>query len=448
MAPTVDIMPQFLEQLDHITPTAIEGSIVEVTGVLAAAADFPVMLGATVEIDRAGREAIPADVVGFRENLTLLYPHQNFEGIRRGSRVRLVRSTRTLAVGDELLGRVVDCRGQAIDGRPQPFLNDRIHLMPSAISALRRPRITEPLATGVRAIDGLVSCGKGQRLGIFAPSGLGKSVLLAMIAKYTSADVNVVALVGERGREVNDFLERSLGPAGLARSVVVVATSDEPAVARLQAAQTATAVAEYFRDRGRDVLLLVDSLTRVATAQREIGLASGEAPAARGFPPSVFALLPRLLERAGRTETGSITAFYNVLVEGDDPHEPISDATRSLLDGHVCLSRTLTTRAHWPAIDVLESLSRLMPEVTDREHQEAANTIRELLAAYRDHADLISIGAYKSGANRRVDVALHLEEEINRFLRQRIDEPASWTQSHGALVEIQNKAAALLQTDK
>jgi flagellum-specific ATP synthase len=306
---------------------------------------------------------------------------------------------------------------------------------------MERPRIDAPLSTGIRAIDGLLSCGKGQRIGIFAGSGVGKSVTLGMMSRYTTADINVVALIGERGREVNEFIERDLGPA-LAKSVVVVATSDEPALARVQAAFTATAIAEYFRDQGQDVLLVMDSLTRLALAQREIGLAAGEPPTTRGFPPSVFSLLPKLLERAGRSACGSITGFYSVLVEGDDPNEPISDTVRGLLDGHTWLARKLAARGHYPAIDVLESISRLMIEVTSSEHREAALRVRELLSVYRDHEDLISIGAYRRGSNPAVDLAIELRDPINEFLRQRVDELSSVEQARDALIELSARAAA------
>jgi flagellum-specific ATP synthase len=341
-----------------------------------------------------------------------------------------------------LLGRVIDARGRAIDHRPQPVLPERLSAHGAPPLATDRPRIDAPLSTGVRAIDGLLTCGQGQRIGIFSGSGVGKSVTLGMMARYTSADVSVVALIGERGREVNDFIERDLGSDGLARSVVVVATSDQPALVRVQAAMTATAVAEYFRDLGKDVLLIMDSLTRFALAQREIGLAAGEPPTTRGYPPSVFALLPRLIERAGRAPRGSITAFYSVLVEGDDTNEPISDTVRGLLDGHIVLSRRLASQAHWPAIDILESISRLFPEVTPREQHAAAQTVRELLAAYRDHEDLISIGAYRPGANPTVDAAIAMRDEINRYLRQAIEDQSSVETARADLLKLAQRCEA------
>ena len=383
--------------------------------------------------------------MGFRDELTLVYPFSQVQGIRRGNRVHLRRTSRFLRVGEGLLGRVIDAQGHTTDGRPEPLLADRVPFDRRAPAAVDRPPMDTPLATGIRAIDGLLTCGRGQRVGIFSGSGVGKSVLLGMMARYTSADVNVIALIGERGREVNEFLERDLGPEGLARSVVVVSTSDEPALARVQAAMTATAVAEYFRDQGRDVLLLMDSLTRFALAQREIGLAAGEPPTTRGYPPSVFALLPKLAERAGRSPRGSITAFYSVLVEGDDPNEPISDAVRGVLDGHVLLSRKIASRGQYPAIDVLPSISRLMPAVVAREQLEAATTMRDLMAAYRDHEDLISIGAYRRGANPKVDVAIALQEDIARYLRQNVGDGSTLEQARDALGKLAARAAANLR---
>ena len=421
-------------QLEALMPTALCGSVAQTVGMTIAAAGFPAPVGALAEIQRDHGPPLPAEVIGFRDELTLLYALNEVAGIRHGSRVRLARTARWLRVGPEMLGRVLDANGQAVDGRPAPVLNDRTTYQRRPPHPCQRPRISQPLATGVRAMDGLLTCGRGQRMGIFAGSGVGKSVLLGMMARYTAADVNVIALIGERGREVNEFIQRDLGPEGLARSVVVVATSNEPALLRVQAAATATAIAEYFRDQGRDVLLMMDSLTRFALAQREIGLAAGEPPTTRGFPPSVFALLPRLVERAGRGPNGSITAFYSVLVEADDPNEPISDAVRGLLDGHTWLSRRLAARGHYPAIDVLESLSRLMPDVADAAHRQAAAAMRELLSVYREHEDLISIGAYRRGSNKLVDAAMDQLPEITRFLRQEVGQPSRLDETRAALV--------------
>lgn len=438
----------FTEQLQTLMPTALFGSVAGTVGTTVSVAGFPAPVGAMAEIHRQNGSPLEAEVIGFRDDLTLLYPMGELGGVRRGNRVRLTRTSRWLRVGDGLLGRVIDARGQAVDGHPQPALAERTSFQHHPPHPCTRPRIDTALSTGVRAIDALLTCGKGQRMGIFAGSGVGKSVLLGMMARYTAADVNVIALIGERGREVNEFIERDLGPEGLARSVVVVGTSDEPALVRVQAAQTATAVAEYFRDQGKDVLLMMDSLTRFALAQREIGLAAGEPPTTRGYPPSVYAVLPKLVERAGRSPAGSITAFYSVLVEADDPNEPISDAVRGLLDGHIWLSRKLASRNHYPAIDVLESLSRLMPEVTDEEHGQAARTVRELLAAYRDHEDLISIGAYRRGSNPPVDVALEMQEPLRAFLRQRVAQGATLADSRQALLQLQRNAAQRLAAAK
>ena len=429
-------MLDLVDQLASIMPTGLSGSVVRTVGTTAAVADFPAPVGAVVEIERQNGQLVRGEVVGFRDELTIVYPLADLTGVRRGSRVRLVRTLPWLRVGNELLGRVIDAQGKAIDGRPQPVLSQRTSLDRPPPTATERPRIRTPLSTGIRAIDSLLTCGLGQRMGIFAGSGVGKSVTLGMMARYTSADVCVVSLIGERGREVNDFLEKDLGPQGLAKSVVVVATSDEPAVVRLRSAFTATAIAEYFRDTGKNVLLVMDSVTRFAQAQREIGLAAGEPPTTRGYPPSVFALLPKLVERAGRTTTGSITAFYSVLVEADDPNEPIGDALRGLLDGHTWLSRKLASRGHYPAIDVLGSLSRLMPDLADQEHQAAAIRVRELLSVYRDHEDMISIGAYRRGSNPTVDRAIDLLEPIQQFLKQPIAEGSSYEAARQALIQL------------
>jgi flagellum-specific ATP synthase len=436
-------METFLQQLSAIMPTALTGSVVRTEGLMTAVAGFPAPVGALVEIDRQAGGPIPGEVVGFRDELTLIYPFSQVAGVRHGNCVRLQRTSRFLRVGQPLLGRVIDAQGRPTDGLAEPALPERVPFDRRGPLAVERPPIDTPLSTGVRAIDALLTCGRGQRLGIFAGSGVGKSVLLGMMARYTSADVNVIALIGERGREVNEFLERDLGPAGLTRSVVVVATSDEPALARIQAAMTATAVAEYFRDQGQNVLLLMDSLTRFALAQREIGLAAGEPPTTRGYPPSVFALIPKLAERTGRSQRGSITAFYSVLVEGDDPNEPICDAVRGVLDGHIWLSRKIASRGHYPAIDVLPSISRLMPSVVTRDHLAAAGMMRELLAAYADHEDLISIGAYRRGANAKVDAAIALQEELNRFLRQDVAEASSIEEAREGLSKLATRVASL-----
>jgi len=429
-------------QLDATLPFALTGSIVRTEGLAAAVAGFPAPVGALVEIERLAGGPVEAEVIGFRDQTTLIYPLGEMTGVRHGNRVRLTRTSRTIRVGPELLGRVIDARGRILDDQPLPHLPERVPNSQMPPPATSRPRIDAPLSTGVRAIDGLLTCGLGQRIGIFSGSGVGKSVALGMMARYTSADVSVIGLIGERGREVNDFLERDLGPTGLARSVVVVATSDQPALLRVQAAMTATTVAEYFRDLGKNVLLVMDSVTRFAMAQREIGLAAGEPPTTRGYPPSVYALLPKLIERAGRATRGSITAFYSVLVEGDDTNEPVSDAMRGLLDGHVILSRRLASQAHYPAIDVLESISRLFTDIVSAEQQQAAQTVRELLAAYREHEDLISIGAYRSGANPAVDAAIVMRDEINMFLQQAVADGSSVESARTQLMQLAQRCAA------
>lgn len=410
------------ELLNSTMLAGVTGSVVQTIGLTAAVADFPAPVGALVSIEKQSGEGVEAEVIGFRDKHTLVMPLSNLEGIRRGSRVSLIRTTRTMRVGNGLLGRVIDARGRSIDGRPQPLLTERRALKAEPIAATMRPRIEEPLATGVHAIDGMLTCGRGQRLGIFAGSGVGKSVLMGMMGRYTAAEVSVIALIGERGREVNEFIERELGPEGLARSVIVVATSDDPALLRIQAAYAATTIAEYFRDQGKDVLLVMDSVTRFALAQREIGLSAGEPPTTRGFPPSTFALLPKLVERAGRTPLGSITAFYSVLVEGDDENEPVADAVRGLLDGHIWLSRRMAEKGHFPAIDVLRSISRLMNDVTSHEHRLSAQLLRRMLAVLHENDDLLSIGAYRKGVNRDLDVAVAMKNDIHSLLRQATNE--------------------------
>ena len=385
--------------------------------------------------DRGGTEQVPTEVVGFRGGRTLLMPLGELSGISPGTAVHPTGSPLEVTVGDQLLGRVLDGLGNPLDTAGELHDMSRRRAEASPPDALTRPRISERIGLGVRALDTLVPCGQGQRMGIFAGSGVGKSSLLGMIARSTTADVNVIALVGERGREVREFIERDLGDA-LAHSVVVVATSDQPALVRIQAAFTATAIAEHFRDQGHNVMLMMDSVTRFAMAQREVGLAIGEPPATRGYTPSVFALLPRLLERAGTSPTGSITGLYTVLVDGDDMNEPIADAVRSILDGHIVLTRSLAHAGHYPAIDVLQSVSRLITEITTPDVREAGQRLRSALAAYREKEDLISIGAYQRGTDPLLDAAITLRPDMNGFLRQRVEEFTSLPDADNALLAI------------
>ncbi|UTI64662.1 FliI/YscN family ATPase [Paraconexibacter antarcticus] len=399
--------------------TDLIGLIVEATGLEAEVGE--------VCLVRTGRQAsgwteLPAEVVGFRSGRTLLMPLGELHGIGPGDVVTATGRQVSGPVGPQLLGRVLDGLGAPLDGGPPLDDVPRAPITAAPPAPMQRPRITERVSLGVRALDGLVPCGRGQRLGIFAGSGVGKSSLLGMIAAGTSADVNVICLVGERGREVREFIERDLGDA-LSRSVVVVATSDQPALVRIKAALTATTIAESFRDAGHDVMFMMDSVTRFAMAQREVGLAIGEPPATRGYTPSVFALLPKLLERSGTSVDGSITALYTVLVDGDDMNEPIADAVRSILDGHIVLTRELAHQGHYPAVDVLQSVSRLVGEVTDPAVRRAAQELRALLAAHRDKKDLIAIGAYERGSDPLTDRAIDLEAAIQAFLRQSTEDP-------------------------
>jgi flagellum-specific ATP synthase len=396
------------------------GLIIEATGVQAEVGEV-----CLVGTDR-DRQPVCAEVVGFRQGRTLLMPLGELHGIGPGTRVLATGAPFRITVGEGLLGRVLNGLGVAEDGPTPPGVARSTVAAPP--NALSRPRISERVGLGVRALDGLVPCGRGQRLGIFSGSGVGKSSLLGMIARSTSAQVNVIALVGERGREVREFIERDLGE-GLERSVVVVATSDQPALVRIKAAFTATTIAEYFRDQGHDVLLMMDSVTRFAMAQREVGLAIGEPPATRGYTPSVFALLPRLLERAGTSRAGSITALYTVLVDGDDMNEPIADAARSILDGHVVLTRSLAQAGHYPAIDVLQSVSRLTGEIVSPQIAQAGQQLRAAMAVLREKEDLVSIGAYQAGSDPALDTALSHRSEIERFLRQHVNEHADLAQT-------------------
>lgn len=374
-------------------------------------------------------DPIKAEVVGFNQDKVLLMPLGDMGGIGPGSRVVALGHSLQVDVSDALLGRVLDGLGHPIDGLFKPSPEKRYPANNEPPNPLLRDKIDKPMPLGVRAIDALLTCGRGQRIGIFAGSGVGKSTLLGMIARYTKADVNVIALVGERGREVREFIENDLGEEGLKRSVVVVATSDKPALVRVKAALIATAVAEYFRDQGKNVVLMMDSVTRFSMAQREIGLAIGEPPVTRGYTPSVFAVLPRLLERAGNSEVGSITGLYTVLVDGDDFNEPISDAVRGILDGHIILSRRLASLGHYPAIDILDSISRVMPNIVEKSHLKAALQFKEVVAIYRNSEDLINIGAYAKGSNPKIDQAISKIEAMNQFTKQGVDESTEYEQS-------------------
>lgn len=418
-------------------PMRLEGKVVQVVGLVIESFGPRASLGELCRI-QLGDERPPllAEIVGFKDDRNLLMPLGSMEGVKPGHPVIATGETLGVRVGPELLGRVLDGLGHPIDGLGPLRARARVSLEAAPPNPLTRRRIQEAMPLGVRALDGLLTCGQGQRLGIFAGSGVGKSTLLGMLARYARADLNVIALIGERGREVREFLERDLGPEGLARSVVVVATSDQPALQRLKGAFTATAIAEYFRDQGRNVILMMDSVTRFAMAQREVGLAVGEPPATKGYTPSVFALLPRLLERSGTSETGAITAFYTVLVEGDDTNEPISDTVRGILDGHVILSRDLAALNHYPAIDVLGSVSRLMPEIASTEHRQTAGALREVLAVYREARDLINIGAYAAGSNPAIDRAIAKIDAVNGFLRQGTTESSDFESSVRALGEL------------
>lgn len=367
-------------------------------------------------------EPVKAEVVGFRDDRVLLMPYDNVEGVGLGSWVQNTGAPLQVQVSDDLLGRTLDGVGVPMDHMALPENSASYSVEAAAPDPLSREMIADVLPLGVKAVDGLITVGKGQRIGIFAGSGVGKSTLMGMFARNTKADINVIALIGERGREVREFIERDLGPEGMKRSVVVVATSDKPALIRNKAAKTATAVAEYFRDQGRDVLLMMDNLTRFSMAQREIGLASGEPPVSRGYPPSVYSEMPKLLERAGNSDRGSITGLYAVLVDGDDFNEPIADTARGILDGHIVLSRNMAQHNHYPAIDVLQSISRVMSAVTSSEHKKLAGEMKNVLATYREAEDLINIGAYRNGSNRNIDYAIQKIEKVNSFLQQGTDE--------------------------
>ena len=426
-------------------PINVYGKITEVIGLLIESEGPASFIGETCLIQSNGDkgESIPAEVVGFKGKKVLLMPLGELQGIAPGSRVIPTGKVPTVPVGKGLLGRVLDGLGDPIDEKGPVEVECWYPIQRPPPSPLSRKRITESFATGVRVIDACLTFGSGQRVGIFAGSGVGKSTLLGMIARYAQADVNVIALIGERGREVRNFLERDLGEEGLSKSVVVVATSDKPPLVRRNGAFVAQAIAEFFRDKGMNVLFMMDSVTRLAMAQREVGLAVGEPPTTKGYTPSVFAMLPRFLERSGTSEQGSITGIYTVLVEGSDMEEPVADALRAILDGHIVLTRRLAHMNHYPAVEVLESNSRVMVDVVSKEHYTYAGELRDLMATYRESEDLISIGAYSKGSNPKVDLAIEMKDEIDRFLIQDIEESFSFESTLQYLEALHNKISKM-----
>jgi flagellum-specific ATP synthase len=437
-------LDKYYSCLDTACPIEASGQVTKVIGLVIEAHGPASRLGTVCDIYTRGQNhKIVAEVMGFRENRVLMMPVEDIQGIGPGSRVVAKQKKATIAVGPGLLGRVIDGLGKPIDGKGPVRVEYEYPIHTDAINPLLRKRIDKPLDLGVRAINGLLTIGCGQRIGLFAGSGVGKSVLLGMIARKTKADVNVIALIGERGRELNEFIDKQLGPKGLQRSVIVVATSDRLPLIRLRGAFIATTIAEYFRDQGQHVNLMMDSVTRFAMAQREIGLALGEPPTTKGYTPSVFTTLPKLLERTGTSNnSGTITGLYTVLVEGDDTNEPVADALRSILDGHINLNRDLAMQNHYPAIDILNSTSRVMDDIISPEHRDIANRFKDILATYRKAEDLINIGAYVKGSNAKIDYAIEMIEKINLYLRQDIDETASFDESLRLLNDLfqQNKS--------
>ena len=410
------------------------GKVINVIGLTIESAGPDAKIGDVCRIMKPDRKGngILSEVVGFKDGKTQLMPYQITDGIGLGSIVENTGKPLVVKVSDGLLGKTLDGLGRPLEGElPDDMVDYPIEAAPP--DPMKRAIIDDVLSLGVKAVDGLITIGKGQRIGVFAGSGVGKSTLLGMFARNTKADINVIALIGERGREVREFIERDLGPEGMARSVVVVATSDKPALERNKAAKTATAIAEYFRDQGKDVLLMMDSLTRFSMAQREIGLASGEPPVSRGYPPSVYAEMPKLLERAGKAEKGSITGLYTVLVDGDDFNEPITDTARGILDGHIMLNRSLAHKNHYPAIDILQSISRCMSGITTKEHRALAGKLKNVLATYQEAEDLINIGAYKAGSNPGIDFAVEKIDRVNQFLMQDVDSKISFEETVGEL---------------
>ncbi|KLE15040.1 flagellar protein export ATPase FliI [Clostridium sp. C8] len=406
----------------------LEGTVKQIIGLTVEVQGVKAFVGELCTIYNQDDNPIKCEVVGFREDAVLLMPLGELIGISPGCRVVPERKPLEVKCSDDLLGKILDGLGNPLEGE-RIFQGEEYPLENQPPDPLKRKRITEVLPTGVRAIDGFLTVGEGQRIGIFAGSGVGKSTTLGMIAREAEADINVISLIGERGREVLEFIEKDLGPEGMKKSVVICATSDKPALIRIKGALTATAIAEYFRDKGKKVILMMDSVTRFAMAQREVGLAIGEPPAQKGYTPSVFAKLPKLMERPGTSEKGSITAFYTVLVDGDDFNEPIADAVRGILDGHIVLSRSLAHKNHYPAIDILNSVSRLMPNIATDPHKEAASIGRDLLATYKDAEDLINLGAYVKGSNKKIDLSIQYNDRLKGYLKQKIEEKSDFNTS-------------------
>ncbi|MDQ0299132.1 flagellum-specific ATP synthase [Salibacterium salarium] len=425
-----------LEEMPYLNPYKQYGKVTRVVGLTIESKGPRTSVGELCYIYPEQKiNPVLAEVVGFKDKYVQLMPLKQTIEISPGSLVEATRKPLQIKAGNGIIGKVIDGTGQPLDGSTLPEGLIPVPTEAEPPNPLLRPRINERLALGIKAIDGLLTVGKGQRIGIFAGSGVGKSTILSMLTRHSEADVNVIALIGERGREVKDFIERDLGEEGMKKSVVVVATSDQPALMRIKGAMTATAVAEYFRDQGKQVNLMMDSVTRFAMAQREIGLAVGEPPTTKGYTPSVFAMLPRLLERSGTSQKGSITAFYTVLVDGDDLNEPIADAVRGILDGHFVLDRKLADKGHYPAINVLQSISRVMEDLVDNDHRQAADSLRRYLSTYTESEDLINIGAYKKGSSKDIDKAIKMYPMINKFLQQGTDEEHSFENTKQALIE-------------
>jgi FliI/YscN family ATPase len=425
-----------LDAVESSMPFRVVGTVQAISGLTIEATDLALPLGSLCRIHSFGSHTATAEVIGFQHDRTLLMPLTSTAGVSRGDRIENITAAPRIWCSEQLLGRVINGFGQPIDGKGALLLSESRRIDARSVAPLDRTNIREPIATSVRSIDALHTCGLGQRMGIFSGPGVGKSTLLSSIAKHTSADISIIALIGERGREVQEFLHTSLGPEGLSRCVMVVSTGDEAPLLRMRAAKVATTIAEYFRDQGKHVLLLLDSLTRLCQAQRQIGLAAKEPPATKGFPPSVFALIPEVLERAGKTATGSITGFYTVLVEGDDFNEPIPDAVKGITDGHLWLSRSLANRGHFPAIDVLQSISRVRGDVTEPEHGRMARRVLSLWATYQDIEDLVNIGAYVPGVNPEFDLAVQARPRIVQFLQQEPTAPCTMEQSKKQLADL------------